>query len=373
MGLFSRAMVEELQRLPGASHSFLKQVCSPEAAEVRESLIGGVNSMPPEVADRLAQLLSSLDNRRFFQGYAELAFAWILRSAGWEILGLGSTSRLLRALRPSGGPAVNLLACAFVHSGRLDLDEHTVSRLHNALGRVRSNLRFSVFVRKWLPASFDPEPVRRAVELWLRDVEAERWDSRFAAYEDESVALEFGLVGDLRTPQTVRDEQGPVLMTVGPFISGRTMGVVEHRLVMELDRYRLGPGGREPVLVAAVADRPWRLSRGYLREFLYGKPAWVITRAKGDGPSWEAGLSNEVEPCLFKDGLYGNVAGVAMVERDPLDALTVLGTGMSNALSEVGLESSEFPFRTLARSRTEDGQAVIRYFEGDVERIRIGS
>ncbi len=110
-----------------------------------------------------------------------------------------------------------------------------------------------------------------------------------------------------------------------------------------------------------------------MREFLYGKPAWVVTRAEGDGPPWEAALSSEVEPCLFKDGLYGNVAGVAMLERDPCDALTVLGTGMSNALSEEGIEASEFPFRTLARSRTEDGQAVIRYFEGDMERIRIGS
>lgn len=371
MALFSRTMVEELQRLPGASHSFLKQVCAPDGSGVREAVVRALASFPDPVRERLEELLGSLDNRRFFQGFSELALAATVQAGGWEIEALSGPSRLVRALRPGGQP-VNLLACGFVHSGRLETDLRTTRRLHEALGRVRGNTRFSVFVRKWLPATFDPEPVRQAVELWVREVEAGRWDNRFAAYEDESVALEFGLVGDLQDPARIQGEESPVLMTVGPFISGRTMGVVEGRLVRALDRYRMGDLGHEPVLLAAVADRPWQLSPGYMREFLYGKPCWVATSHEAGEPPWEAALSREIEPCLFKDSLYKNVAGVLMAERDPTDALLLRGRAMSNPLSDHSLLPGELPFRTLAEGRQDDGLPVLRTFDASHDHIRIG-
>lgn len=372
MGLFSRAMVDEVQRLPGASHSFLKQLCSDEGADVREGLVQAVSALPKDVAFRFSELLSSLDNRRFFQGFAELTLTWTVRAAGWNIEGLAEPGALVQARRPIGGQKVNLLACGFVHSTRPSVDKANIQVLHDALGRVRGGTRFAVFVRKWLPLSFDPEPVRQAVELWVREVEAGRWDSRFAAYEDEAVALEFGLVGDLDDPARIEGDQRAVLMTVGPFIGGRTMGVVERRLVRELDRYRMGALGREPVLACAVADRPWQLSRGYLREFLYGKPGWVATRHDAGGPPWEAALSREIEPCLFKDGLYENVAAVVFAERDPEDPLRVSGRAMSNPLSPDALQPEEFPFGTIGQCRTEDGLPVIRSFTGELESVRLG-
>jgi hypothetical protein len=187
------------------------------------------------------------------------------------------------------------------------------------------------------------------------------------------VSLEFGLVGGLEEPERVHDRHdGPVLMTVGPFIGGRTMGAIERRLVRELDRYRLGPHGREPVLAAAVADRPWQIPRGYLREFLYGKPRWVQTQNDDQGAPWEAALSKDIEPCLFKDGLYENVGGVLMIERDRDDPLLLKARGMSNPLSRSALQPDEFLFPTVAETRKEDGRPVIRGFTGEIDSVRLG-
>jgi len=373
VALFSPTLVDEVRQLPGASHSFLKHLCSEEGAAVREELDKAVQALPQPVRLRFEELLSSLDNRRFFQGFAELSLTWVLRASGWEIEGLTSVGSLVQARRPVSGEQVNLLACGFVHSSRPTVDGNNIQKLHDALNRVRGRTRFAVFVRKWLPLKFNSEPIRQAVELWVREVEAGRWDNRFAAYEDESVSLEFGLVGGLEEPERVHDRHdGPVLMTVGPFIGGRTMGAIERRLVRELDRYRLGPHGREPVLAAAVADRPWQIPRGYLREFLYGKPRWVQTQNDDQGAPWEAALSKDIEPCLFKDGLYENVGGVLMIERDRDDPLLLKARGMSNPLSRSALQPDEFLFPTVAETRKEDGRPVIRGFTGEIDSVRLG-
>ena len=72
MELFPERLVADLERLNGASHTYLKQVCGAEQGPLRESLRKAVNGVSVALRDRAIELLSSLDNRRFFQGFAEV-------------------------------------------------------------------------------------------------------------------------------------------------------------------------------------------------------------------------------------------------------------------------------------------------------------
>jgi hypothetical protein len=353
--------------MPGASHSFLRQICEPEAHSVRDGIEAALARLSPELRESLQGRLSSLDNRAFFQGFAELATADALRRVGWQI-GLGSDGRRLRGIRP-GGSSCKILVLGFIHSQRPEMDQEGVRKLIQALERVSTTLRFAVFLRRWLPPNFDPEPVRRAVELWLGECEDGAWDGTQAAYEDEGVALEFKLSGG-----SIRDGQSPISLTIGPFVASRVMMVLEQRVILALDRDRLVSGGDESVLVAAVADQPWQLSRGYVREFLYGKPRFMTTATGGDqGPQWEAGLSPDQEPCLFKDPVYRSVTGVMLLERLPSQALRMRGRGYSNPFAIAPINPQEAPGPMLHRHRSSEGLPVMRWEDVQPSEFTVGA
>ncbi len=355
MSLFPDVLVQSLREMPGASHSFLRQLCEPSAQAVRDGLDRALAPLDPDLRVALTERLSSLDNRVFFQGFAELSTATTLGRAGWRIQP-GLRGGLLRGVRP-GGEATNVLVLGFIHSMSPGLDTAGVRRLVTALERVGTTLRFAVYVRRWLPPDFDPEPVRRAVELWLRECEDGAWEGTQAAYEDEGVALEFKLSGG-----EVQDGRSPVAMTLGPFIASRVMMALEQRVVMALDRYRLGPEGDEPVLVSAVADQPWQLSRGYVREFLYGKPRFTLSTLSDNGErSWEAGLSSDTEPCLFKDMVYRDVVGLCLLERLSGAALTLRGRAYANPFAPAPLTADQVTLRLLAKHRSHDGLPVVSW------------
>lgn len=368
--LFSPTLVQELARLPGAQHSFLKQLCGGEHAHLRQGLDRALAALPDAVQQRCARKLSSLDNRRFFQGFADLSTAITLMRAGWTVTG-DAPGDLLAARRPDGS-AVDVLVVAFLHAGSDELDQPGIRRLRDALDRVHTRLRFCVYVRRWLPVDFDPESVRQAVELWLREVEGGRWASRFAAYEDKHVHLEFGLVGDRESPRRVVGDERPVLVTLGPFVAERSMGAIEARVVRDLDRHRVGSAGSQnPVFLSLVSDQPWRLSDGYVREFLYGKPRWVQTSWAQDEPSWEACLSRAAEPCLFKDPLYSGVIGCSMLHRESMETLTVRGKAFSNPFATAPLTGDDVGLPVLARYSSDDGRPVLRWFGESAGRVRL--
>lgn len=359
MAIFTETLRQDLSRVPGASHAFLRELYTPQATPHREALEQAVDALPAWLRGRVADPLRSVDNRRFFQGYAELTCAHLLLRAGYTLDAGDAGASALRARRPDGR-WTSALPLGFVHSARQPDDLEGVRRLQAALTRVSSRLRFAVYVRKWLPAGFPVEHVRQAVELWLREVEAGNWEGRFAAYEDEHVVLEFGLTGERNRPG-----RPPVVMTLGPFLGGRAVDALERRLVQELDRHRLVAGTEDSVLVCAVADQPLGIGRGYLRELLYGKPRWVAVSGDPEGHGWEAGLSPDAEPCLFKDPVYRGVIGLALLERVPGWPMRLTGRACSNPLSVAPLLPGELRLRTVAQDRVEDGRPVIRWFETD--------
>ncbi len=358
MRLFSEPFVEKIRDMPQECKSFLGELCAPPAQRVRDLLDTALSKLHPQLAQGIGARMSSLDNRRFFQGYAELACAQLLEDSGWSVEVGESPVAALRATPPSGGSPVHVMVLAFIQSQDPQADPQTLRRLRQALSRVRSDLRFSVFVRRWLPEDFDPEPVRQAVDLWLQEVEAGRWEGVIASFEDEEegVSLEFSLSGERAHP-----DQSPVVQVLGPFLTGRSVQRIEANVLRRLDHFRSSPLGEEPLLLFCVANRPWSLSRGYVREFLYGKPRWTRTDRTGPHP-WEACLSQDRDPCLFKDPLYENVIGMMMVERDSVETLTLSGRAYANPFSKQPLGVGDQPFPLLAESgREEDGAVRVRW------------
>lgn len=363
--IFPDSLVAEVRRLPGARHSFLRQLCQPDADVTRIALRRAVQALPDPVRGRVSDLLHSVDNRRFFQGFAELASLITLISTGWTALELSWPGPVIAMKRPDGRRA-DLVALAFVRSVRPTGEAAAVARLQDTLERVASDLRFGVFVRKWLPHDFDPEPVRQAVQIWLREVAAGAWEGRYAAYEDDAVSLEFGLTGESRASE----DDDLVAFCVGPFAAARTVGVLESVVVRELDRLRMGAHGAAPVVVSCVSDQPWDLSRGYVRELLYGKPRWTTSATGG---LWEAGLSAAREPCLFKDSLYKHVGGLMMLERPVGVPLAVSGRVYSNPFSQAAVGASDVGLAVLAQRRMDGSEPVIGWHEAQAPLVRLGA
>jgi len=102
-------------------------------------------------------------------------------------------------------------------------------------------------------------------------------------------------------------------MTLGPFDAHRTMEALEHRLVYDLDAYRLSAWSDQPLVVSCVCDQSWGLPPGYLRELLYGKPQLQATQP--EDPKYTATFGPEMMPCLFRDPLYRVVSAVTFLER----------------------------------------------------------
>lgn len=357
--LFSDAILDDLRRIPGAHHSFARQMAEADGADLRALLEDAASRVPDIVRDRWRSSLTSLENRRFFQGFGEAAATLQLARAGWTVTELTWPGPSLVARHESGLEA-DLLVLSFIRQVRPGPDTAMVQRLHRALDRVGSRARIAVLVRRWLRHDFDPEPVRRAIDLWLREVDRGGWDGRYAAYDDDHVSLEFALTGE-----QAEDGQGVVAFTIGPFEAQRTLEAVERRMVAELDRDRLHRTQRvRPTLVVAVADQPFRISRGYLRELFLGKPFAQLTGP--DLPGLEHWFGARYAPSLFRDPHYRHVCGVLMLERPGDAPATLTGRAWLNPWSEAELQASHVGCPALALDRFEDApghgsSAVLRW------------
>ncbi|MED5371954.1 MAG: hypothetical protein VX899_13130 [Myxococcota bacterium] len=360
--LFTPNLLRDLRGMPGAGHSFVKQLAGNGALEtrLRGELQRALDELPAGLRQDLTDGLSSLSNPRFFQAFAKLSTARVLQMGGWEL----DHRDALYARRP-GGDAVRVMVVGFLSATDPELDGARIKQLEQSLSRISARTRFVVSVRRWLPQGFDPEPVRQAVELWLREVEAGRWKTRFAAYEDEAVSLEFGLVGGLEAPRRVRGEQSAPLFSIGPFTGEAAMSAIESRVVRELDRLSVAPEGHHPVLLSVVGDQPWRIPPGTLRAFFYGKPRWIQTTWEPGLPGWEACLSRETEPCLYKDPLYAKVVGTLLLHRPQRDQLLVSGETWSNPFSKAPLQAQELPLPAVAAYSHEDERPILRRFPGE--------
>lgn len=351
--LFPASFVRDVSKLPGASYTFLRQICSPDGERVRSWLEDEASRVSTPIARRWADTLGSFDNRRFFQGYAEVLTAALLTRSGWTLEGLSEPGDTL-AVRDPQGRAFGALVLSFVRQVRPAPDRIVLERLATAINRVGGRSRIIVCVRKWLPHDFDPEPVRRAIDLWLTDADRSSLNSRYATYDDEHTSLEFAL-----TNAEGPFEHGVVLFSLGPFEAQRTIEVLETRVVYELDAYRAGDPER-PVIVSCVADQPWCISDGYLRDLLLGKPVAQSTSG-GDG-SYELTYGPAFAPSLFRDPLYRSVAGLLLTERTAADSLDVRTQAFLSPWADDRIAPEALTCPSLALDRIEADRPVLRWF-----------
>ena len=351
---FPDSLLEDLRRMPGANHSFVKQLSAAEGAGVRALLDRAIGHVGAPLAERWTDVLTSLDNRRFFQGFGEAATAVALGEAGWRVPELTWPGPTLVAEAPNFRK-LDVLVLSFIRQVRPGPDAEVIDRLTRALNRVGSRSRIAVLVRRWLPHDFDPEPVRRAIELWLREVDRGGWDGRYAAYDDEHVSLEFALTGGRTRPG-----RSVVAFTIGPFDGQRTLEILEGRLVFELDAHRMRTGGApRPVILSAICDQRWRISNGYLRELLYGKPRSSTTGADHAGVEYT--YDAEYSASLFRDPLYQNVAGLLMTERAADDPAGLHTTYWSNPWCPVSRTLAPPARKALVVHRWEGECPVMRW------------
>ncbi len=334
---------------------------SPLADELQPRVETLLSAYDADLVAPVSERIFSQERRRVCQGLAELAAMDLLSRSGWTITGVEPAGGRLFSHRPDGSTA-EVEVLAFLQRERVD--PASLARLESALQRVGSSLRYSVFVRRGLPEGFDPEQVRRSVELWLKEVEAGRWPGRYASYEEGSIHFEFGLTGEVAT-----EAGNPVALILGPFLGGRSRQVLEARVVRALDR-RLQAGRLGSVVVFAVADGPWRMGASYLRDFLYGRPAWIQSATEGE--PWEAALSDEKEPSLFKEPLYDSVSALVQLGGVVPGSPILKGAVHSNPYARSPLTPGELKLRSLAVAREEMGCPVLRWWDADQDGWELG-
>jgi len=363
MRLFSDKLVEDTRRLPGAQHSFLHQLCTPQAGRHRRALEAMLEDLDPALAEACGSALMSLDNRRFFQGYSELMVARLMARGRLRVRERVQPGGYLRAQSLAGG-SLHIAVLSFIHKAREAPDQATVRRLVAALNRVGSRRRLVVVVHDRLPHDFDAEEVRRAVDAWLGEVERGAWQGRFATFVDEKrgIDLEFGIAGK----SSRRGSR--VCMVIGPFRSPGNLAAVQPRVLGELNRYLLGPQSGQPLLLVCAGDQPWRIPPGVLRDYLYGMPARIESYSDGDSSAIELAFRRDGVATLFSDPVYADLCGILWVGRSGGDPATVHAVAQLNPWARQPLDPELLPpIPTLAQDRVADGQVILRW-RGDRKR-----
>jgi hypothetical protein len=363
--LYPESLLEDLRRLVGGQHAFLVHLARDEARAHREVIEDLHTRLRGPLAERLCGLLTSLDNRKFFQGYAELVVMTLLARSGFEVRELLQPGPVLQAVSASQGElAVSVLS--FIHQARLLPDRSAIDKLLAALDRVPGRERMILVVHRLQSADLDTEPIRRAVEAWLLRLERGEWTARSASYEDGGIHLEFCLTGALS--QTGRR----VSASMGPFWSPASIAAVDNRVLADLDRWRLSRHAGRRLMLAAVADRPWRLSPGYVRDFLLGR-ARRMERIDEDGVStMELEYPNEGSPSVFRDPLYQDLAAFLWLGRLPEEPSRLQAQAFLNPWAERPLDPDVFEgCERLASHRGVPRAVVLRWSRVASRTLRI--
>ena len=168
-----------------------------------------------------------------------------------------------------------------------------VDRLTAALDATFGDREYVLYLRRAVPAQFDPAPIARAVQLWLGAIQRGEWQGQHAIYEDGAIALELTLTG--RTAPVGRARR---LFTVGPVSALERLAAIDQRLVEDSNRL-LDDFGDVPVVFAVGSDGPWRMPRGYIQQLLYGMP-WQVRTERGETSAYQAVFQRN-ERSLFSD------------------------------------------------------------------------
>lgn len=271
------------------------------AASVKERLERAVEKLPPDVRDEVLDAIT--DPGRNGWARAALAGLTMAHTAGARPVGMAAPGCI--RMEDAGGEAWALGVLGF------EVEEHPagapsdVQRLTVALDQTFGQRRYVLYLRRAVPAGFDPGPIARAVHLWLGAIDRGEWQGQHAVYEDQDVALELILTGDKGKAGRNR------LFTVGPITALERLAGVDAQLVRQAVTYQDDVADL-PLTCVLGATQPWRMPRGYVEQLLYGTADFVQATG-GPNPGYRAGFSANGRS-LFSDPACRNLTSLWWVE-----------------------------------------------------------
>ena len=221
----------------------------------------------------------------------------------------------------------------------------SLEALARVVNRADSDRRITILVKSWTPHKFDPEPVRRCIDIWLEAIAKGEWHGRYATFEDDHIKLEF-----TRTDEPTLKGKGAVPFVLAPNNGMHTIEIVESRLVYELDNLLKKSKSDGNLLVSLVTNTRWSLAPGLLRSLLYGRPVWQMTN--GEPEHQRFGFQHGDCPALFQEESYQRVTGALVVdhqERGPC------GRAYHNPWANMLLNSSDLACPAFRQDRAEEG------------------
>jgi len=354
MQLFSDALLNTLSNQGGADDSILTRMAGGPERNVLQHLNTLFDSAGEAVQDRWVESLRSTDNRRFFQGFGEAISAAFMARAGWNVVDICSP-RPCVILRHPDGRELRIVTLAFLKTPPRLAELEAKKTLARVVNRADSDHRITILVRKWEPHDFDPEPVRRCVDIWIDALRKGDWKGRYATYEDDHIHLEFA-----RTEEPAKPGEGAVSFLLAPTNGLHTMEVVETRLVYELDNILNKAPQDANILVSLVTNTVWGLPPGLVRSLFYGRPVWSV--ADGDPDNRKFGFQLSEDAALFQDPRYSPVSGVLVVDQPK--GLGPCGRAYSNPWASHPISSPDLACACFGQERAEmdNGYRVMRWY-----------
>jgi len=355
MQLYSDTLLNELAEQQASSDCILGQMAGGAERQVLEHLGRLFDKVASPVQDRWVESLRSTDNRRFFQGFGEAVSAAFLVRSGWEVVDVCSPMPCL-IMRHPDGRELRVVTLAFLKTPVTPAEQEAKELLARVVNRADSDHRITILVKKWNTHKFDPEPIRRCVDIWLTAIRKGEWQGKYATYEDDYIHLEFAL-----TDEPTQPGQGSVAFLLAPSNGLHTMEVVEGRLVYELDNlFSKAPDGTN-ILVSMATNTAWGLPPGLIRSMFYGRPVWSV--ADGHHENRKYGFKLGDEPALFQVERYKGLGGALVIDRP--EGRGPCGRAYLNPWSNTGLSTEDLSCASFAHQRAEeDGYRVMGWAQG---------
>lgn len=350
--LFPDTLMTDLEARVGNDDSILGEIIRGPQRPILNKISTLYDQSAPAVRKRWQESLRSTDNRKFFQGYAEAISAAFLVDAGWSLVDVCSPKSCL-VLKHTDGREQRLITLAFLQSLQSPEEKAAIEQLARVANRANSDRRITILVHKWTPHKFDPEPVRRCIDIWLDAIAKGSWKGRYATYEDDHIQIEF-----TRTDEPTKPGQGSVAFLLAPNNGSATMDLVESRMVYELDKLLKNSNPNGSLLVSLVTNTKWAISPGLIRSLLYGRPIWQVTNgvAKNKKFGFQVG---EGGPALFQEDGYHRLGGALIIDQH--EDRGPCGRAYLNPWSTQVLDGQDVVCTSFAAERSEDDFRVMSW------------
>ncbi len=268
--LFTEEFLAGIEEVPTPSQSFVVTLCQrnePAILAFKEQIDGWFGRLREDAQDHYRERLQSLDNQEFFQAFTEMVLHELALNNSMKILTYPDTENESLAIAlPNGHGSFAAAVQSFIPEIQVRGSMRPFRRLLRELGGIEHRFLFSVYLKRWLPFDFDPQPIRRALEVWLNSLEDTNWEGKYAEYRDDHIHLEFSILDRLRQPRTdlVKFRITPLRT---PHVLIKLGAVVEERLQALVAQ----AGQDTPLVLVLFGNEEWDLPANYLEDFLYNK------------------------------------------------------------------------------------------------------